>query len=80
MTLGYTPFLDPLDLHDSWQWFLIPLALGISIAYKAVRAPRLDRYWRLVGVMTFQIVLAMVVLWIAAFLLLEVLFPRILPA
>ena len=29
--------LDPLPIGEYWPFLLIPLALGISIAYKAVR-------------------------------------------
>ncbi len=75
----WRPFLDPLDLHGLWWLFLLPLALGISVAYKAVRMPTLEGYPRAVLIMTFQIVLAMVLLWIAAFLFVGYLLPLILP-
>jgi len=72
--LAYTPFIDPLDLHEWWWLTLGPLALGISIAYKAVRVPDFTRYWREVGVMTVQIILGMIGLSIFVYLLIEVFF------
>lgn len=70
--LAYTPFLDPLDLHDAWWLTLAPLALGISIAYKATRMRDLAGYWRAVLVMTIQVLLGMVALAAGAFVLIEV--------
>ncbi len=73
--LGYTPFIDPIDLQELWWLTLIPLAWGISMAYKAVRLRPLDKYWKHVTVMTVQIVGGMAGLSIAIFLLIEVLVP-----
>lgn len=39
MTLLFRPFLDPIELHGLWWVLLFPLALGISVVYKAVRLP-----------------------------------------
>jgi hypothetical protein len=80
--LAWRPFLDPLNLHAYWWAFLPPLALGISIAYKAVRLHdlhHLGEYWRQVIVMTLQIIIAMVLLGVAMFLFLEVLLPALAP-
>jgi len=35
--VGYTPFLDPMPIHDWWFWLLLPLCLLFSIVYKAVK-------------------------------------------
>ncbi len=75
--LGYRPFIDPLVLHDVWWLLIIPLSLGISIAYKAVRVGSLRRYPVEVLKMTVQIILAMIALAIASYLFVEV-FVRIL--
>lgn len=69
---GYRPFIDPLNLHNWWWALIVPLALGVSVAYKAVRLPNLDRYWREVGVMTLQVLLGMAALAAALWLLIEV--------
>jgi hypothetical protein len=79
LILAWRPFLDPLDLHEYWWAFLFPLSLGISIAYKAVRLRNLNGYMREVIIMTAQIVLAMILLGIACFLLLEYVLPAIIP-
>ena len=41
--LAYRPFIDPLDLQRGWFILLLPLALGVSITYKAVRVEDLSR-------------------------------------
>ncbi len=78
-TLAWRPLLDPLPMEDGWYLLLIPLALLISIGYKAVRTRDMRRYWRDVGVMTVQIILAMILLWIGAYLLIFRIVPLILP-
>lgn len=60
---GWRPFIDPIPLPGSTWWLtLIPLALLISIAYKAVRVRRMERYVANVLLMTAQIVVAMLLL------------------
>ncbi len=66
--LAWRPFLDPLDVHNTWWIFLIPMAFGISVVYRAARLRSLDRYWRSVLAMTFQIVMGMVLLGVASYL------------
>jgi hypothetical protein len=75
MVLAWTPFIDPLSLHVFWWAFLVPLALGISVAYKAVRMRSLRRYVAEVLVMTVQIVLAMAALGAAGFVFVQFLLP-----
>ena len=46
-TLAYIPFLMPINaLQEWWYLLLLPLAFGISMIYKALRMPTLERYWR----------------------------------
>lgn len=73
----YTPFLDPLDLQRVWWFLLIPLAVLMSIAWKAVRVSSFHAFWRPVLVMTAQIVLAMVGLAVGAYLVVEVIVPAV---
>ncbi|HYE02043.1 MAG TPA: hypothetical protein VD963_02280 [Phycisphaerales bacterium] len=68
---AWRPFLDPVQLHRHWWFLLIPLALGISVTYKAIRLRTLERYWREVVAMTVQIVLAMLALAAGVYLLVE---------
>ena len=71
--LAWRPFLDPLNIHDHWWWTLPALALGISIAYRAVRVHSFEGYWKRVLVMTIQIVGGMVLLSALVYLIVEVL-------
>lgn len=64
--IPYRPFIDPLDLHQHWYLFLIPLALGVSIVYKAVRMRDMAGYARAVAIMTVQIIAGMIALGIAS--------------
>jgi len=72
--LAWTPFIDPLPgawLHY-WYLYLLPVALLISVIYKAIRMHELKGYVQAVAVMAVQIVLGMVGLAIGSFLLVEV--------
>ena len=76
-TLAYTPFLQPLPLHDWWWFTLIPMAWFISMAYKGVRLrePTARLYWRAVAIMTVQIVLGLVALAIGLYVFTDFLVP-----
>ena len=76
MTWAYVPFLDPIHgLHSWWCLLLLPLALGISVIYRALKMPDLTRYWRSVSIMTVQIVGAMAALAVVLVVLVEVVIP-----
>jgi hypothetical protein len=75
--LGYVPFIDPLDVHQWWYLLLIPVALLVSIAYKACRVESLSDFPREVAVMTVQIVVVMILLGFASFLFVEKVLPMI---
>lgn len=75
--VAYTPLFDPLDVHGIWWLTVVPLALGISIAYKAARVKSFEAYWRNVFMMTAQIVLALVGLAVASYIVLEHLVPAL---
>lgn len=77
--IAWTPFIDPIDAHEWWFLLLAPLAFMISVAYKAVRAPTMTRYWREVAVMTVQIIAAMILLGIASYVMLQIIVPVIAP-
>ena len=80
LVIAWRPFLDPLNLDEYWWAFVFPLSIGISIAYKAVRLREIDAaYWRQVVIMSAQIILAMVLLGVAMFIMLEFVLPRIVP-
>lgn len=77
-TLAYRPFIDPIDIQRIWYFLLIPLALGIAVTYKAVRIPDMRRYPRQVGIMTVEIVIAMLALGAGSFIVVQYLAPLIL--
>jgi hypothetical protein len=79
VVLGWRPFLDPLNFHSYWWAFLVPLSFLISVTYRAVRMRDLTGYWRAVGVMTAQIIIAMIALGAAAFIFVEFLVPMLAP-
>lgn len=55
--LGYRPFLDPLPMADGVWWLtIVPMAALIAIAYKAVRKPTLEGFWKSAASMATQIV------------------------
>lgn len=74
-TIAYTPFIDPLDLHAAWFWLLLPLAVLIAMAYKAVRVPDLALFWRQAGLFTVQIIVGIVGLYAFALIVLNILLP-----
>ncbi len=79
LVLAWRPFLDPLSLQRHWFWLLIPLAVGVSMTYKAVRLDSLEHYWRKVMIMTTQLIVAIIAMGAAAFVVVEYVLPIILP-
>ncbi len=76
--LAYTPFIDPLPAaYELWWLSAIPLLFGISMIYKAYRMPVLDGYWRQVGVMTAQILVAMILFAVSLSVLVVWIVPRL---
>lgn len=79
LELAYRPFLDPLPAQSLWYLFLVPLALGISVVYKAVRVGDMKHFQRAVAVMTAQVILGIIGLAALAFVLFIVIAPRLIP-
>ncbi|MFO0856243.1 MAG: hypothetical protein U0640_02660 [Phycisphaerales bacterium] len=75
----YRPFLDPVDIRDSWFLLLIPMAFLISLAYKAVRCHDMRRYWRAVIAMTLQVIFGMIALGAGFYVLIEYVLPKVAP-
>jgi hypothetical protein len=76
---GYRPFIDPIDLHRFWFVLLVPMALLLSLAYKAVRVPDIKDLPRQVAVMTVQVVAGMIALGFASYLFVQYVVPAIVP-
>jgi hypothetical protein len=41
--LSYTPFVDPMPIHDWWFWLLLPLCLLFSVVYKSVKCEHVSQ-------------------------------------
>ncbi len=78
-TLAWRPFLDPINLHDWWYLLLFPLALGISLTYRAVRQTSMDGYPRAVLSLTGQIIVGISALGVASYIVIIVLVPMLTP-
>ncbi len=77
--LANRPFIDPIDLHRHWYVLLLPMALFLSIAYKAVRVDDLKDLPKAVAVMTIQICIWMAALGASAYVFVQYLAPMIAP-
>jgi hypothetical protein len=74
--IAWTPFLQPAPGVQQWWWLLIvPMALGVALAYKAIRTNDLADYPREVVSMTLQIIAAVAGIAIGLHLLVIVLLP-----
>ena len=62
--LAWIPILGPAPGAAGWWWVLVfPLALFVSMAWKAVRQDDLAHYWPSVARMASQIVMGMVAMF-----------------
>lgn len=59
--LAWTPFIEPIPTIGSW-WplLLLPLSIGLSLVFRAIRTKDLSNYARDVVIMSMQIISAMV--------------------
>ena len=77
---AWIPFLGPAPGVANWWWALVfPLALFISMAWKAVRQEELSGYWPAVARMSAQVVLGMIAMFAALAFVVRVIVP-IIPA
>lgn len=84
--MDYRPFIDPLSvalpgLHTWWLVLLVPLALFLSVAYKAVRIEvfEVGVYVRQVAVMTVQVIAGMLMLGAVVFAIVQWIAPLLVP-
>ena len=57
---GFRPFWQPLPVWDYWYLLLVPLCVGISIVYKAIKCREMRQVPREAGVILLMILLGMV--------------------
>lgn len=73
---AWIPFIGPMNWMQSlWYLFLVPLAFGIAVIYKAMRTTHLRAYWPQVGALTLQIVLGISAMAIALILFVRYVLP-----
>jgi len=78
LLLAWTPFLQPAPGAQHWWWLLvIPTALGVSMAYKAIRVQNLADWPKAVLRMSLQIIAAIVGIAVGLYLLVIVLLPML---
>lgn len=70
LTMAWRPFLDPLPIDRYWLAMLIPLALAISLVYKAIRLSDLKQLPRQAALMAFQMLFYMALAGAAVWLVL----------
>jgi hypothetical protein len=76
--LAWTPFIEPIPTIGSW-WplLLLPLSIGLSLVFRAIRTKDLSNYARDVVIMSMQIILAMVGLGIVFGIVVQWLVPML---
>ncbi|MFM1830418.1 MAG: hypothetical protein RLZZ558_758 [Planctomycetota bacterium] len=75
---AWTPLLQPLPGAIHWWWIMVvPMVLGVSVVWKAVRLPAMHRYWREVAMMSMQVLLGMVALAAGLMILVRVIVPML---
>lgn len=66
--LAYTPFLDPAPVWNIWMALLLPLTIGLSIAYKSMKCREMSKVPREAASIAVMILLGMAaaaaLLWI----------------
>lgn len=66
-------FLEPMPAHG-YEWLLlIPMVVFLSIAYKAVRCEKMERYWKSSAMMTGVVVGTLVLMTLVGWGLVELL-------
>lgn len=76
--LAHMPFIEPFPLaHRYWWLLIVPVAIGVSMAWKAVRLKSLEEYWRHVASMSVQVVLGVAGIAVGLYVLIIVVLPRL---
>ena len=78
--LAWIPLVEPLPggIHG-WRAWVVPMVVGVSIVWKAIRVQTLERYWHEVLRMSGQLLVGMIALAAGLMLLVRVVLP-LLPA
>jgi hypothetical protein len=62
VTYHYVPFYGPAPLwsNSAWPWLLLPLVIGVSVVYKAIRVESMRQLPRAAAGITAWIIFGMV--------------------
>ena len=64
--LGWIPFIEPANWAlPIWQLFAIPMALGVSIAYKSLHVAKVVDFWKETLIMSLHIFIALLAFSVA---------------
>lgn len=77
LILAYRPFIDAIDIDRYWYFTLIPLALGVSLIFKAIRVQTFDAFPRQVLTMAALIILGVMGLGLLTMLVVTVGMPMV---
>lgn len=66
-----------MNIHAAWWFTALPLALLVSMAYKAAKQEDMTQYWRGVSVMTASVLVGMVGFAFALHALVEWIIPAL---
>lgn len=74
--IAWIPLVEPIPgvIHWWWAW-IVPMVLGISMIWKAIRLRNLDRYWQEVFRMGGQVLVGMMALSAGLMLLVRLVLP-----
>ncbi len=76
--IAWIPFLEPIrGIGNAWWLLSLPLIVGISIAYKSIRAASVEGFWGQVAWFSLRVMLIMVALTVALFVLVRIVVPAL---
>lgn len=76
--LAWAPLLQPAPGVQNWWWLLvIPMAFGVSMAYKAIRVQHTSEWPKAVVRMALQVIAAVIAIAIGTYVLVILLLPML---
>ena len=76
--LAWIPFLEPIrGIGNAWWLLSVQLIVGISIAYKSIRAASVERFWSQVAWFSARVLMIMVALTLGLFVLVRIVLPAL---
>lgn len=76
--IAWIPFLEPIrGIGNAWWLLSVPLIFGISVAYKAIRAQSIERFWAQVAWFSARIIAVMAALTLGLLVLVRIVLPAL---